>query len=330
MKKSFLFFWALIGFMVSCGVADETIDTERETVELTFKVNYEGKKEIKQVRGAVFDYDVAVKDDNPDGPPYSTAVFPEEHLTEGGVDFSAGVEMKLRGIKGKKYLVVIYGDVNSNDGKFKVNDIDPVYYLKDFILTDSKKFDILLKDKDVGECSKDNPNGFCDAGKVCVDGECRGDITCEPECEGKECGSDGCGGSCGTCSEDFICSEENTCVSDAVIGYEIKVRVFYKGNKEIKRLGIAGYYDDSYSGMPSYVQFVDSEEENIEFPYEFSFNPTKDGVLGNIENDFNGDFYVWLYGDVDGSGFKPEEDDPQVKFKVKLPISNEINEVEIR
>jgi hypothetical protein len=31
---------------------------------------------------------------------------------------------------------------------------------------------------------------------------------CEPDCTGKECGSDGCGGSCGTCAGDAICQQE--------------------------------------------------------------------------------------------------------------------------
>ena len=36
-------------------------------------------------------------------------------------------------------------------------------------------------------------------------------VTCVPDCEGKECGDDGCGGSCGKCSEDDACSNEGKC-----------------------------------------------------------------------------------------------------------------------
>ena len=39
-------------------------------------------------------------------------------------------------------------------------------------------------------------------GKFCVDGEC---IECQPQCVGKECGLDGCGGSCGECLEGQLC-----------------------------------------------------------------------------------------------------------------------------
>ena len=37
--------------------------------------------------------------------------------------------------------------------------------------------------------------GTCGQQTTCIDGQC----VCEPDCEGKECGSDSCGGSCGNC-----------------------------------------------------------------------------------------------------------------------------------
>ena len=40
--------------------------------------------------------------------------------------------------------------------------------------------------------------------------ELPGPDTCHPNCEGKECGDDGCGGTCGVCTVDFGC-EEGTC-----------------------------------------------------------------------------------------------------------------------
>jgi len=39
-------------------------------------------------------------------------------------------------------------------------------------------------------------------------------VTCEPSCDGRQCGSDGCGGSCGTCSSGQICSSAGRCVSE--------------------------------------------------------------------------------------------------------------------
>ena len=48
--------------------------------------------------------------------------------------------------------------------------------------------------------------GMCD---ICTDldndGACGGVLPCVPNCAGLECGSDGCGGSCGNCEEGFIC-----------------------------------------------------------------------------------------------------------------------------
>lgn len=38
-----------------------------------------------------------------------------------------------------------------------------------------------------------------------------GACVCTPDCAGRECGTDGCGGSCGECSEDETCTREGTC-----------------------------------------------------------------------------------------------------------------------
>ena len=50
-------------------------------------------------------------------------------------------------------------------------------------------------------------------------GEC---IGCTPDCEGKECGDDGCGGSCGECPEAYecvagTCEEEGGCVPNCMV-----------------------------------------------------------------------------------------------------------------
>jgi hypothetical protein len=41
------------------------------------------------------------------------------------------------------------------------------------------------------------------------------DEICEPGCDGKECGDDGCGGDCGPCGDGFICNT-GSCVADCV------------------------------------------------------------------------------------------------------------------
>ncbi len=43
----------------------------------------------------------------------------------------------------------------------------------------------------------------CADGEACVEGAC----VCTPDCEGKVCGDDGCGGSCGDCEEGSACRE---------------------------------------------------------------------------------------------------------------------------
>jgi hypothetical protein len=54
-------------------------------------------------------------------------------------------------------------------------------------------------------CGKDGETcQYCPGGMdECVDGEC----VCQPECGGKECGPDGCGGNCGTCPGGKECVE---------------------------------------------------------------------------------------------------------------------------
>ncbi len=46
--------------------------------------------------------------------------------------------------------------------------------------------------------------------------------TCEPDCDGKDCGDDGCGGACGSCVPGFSCGDDFTCTlggsADDVVG----------------------------------------------------------------------------------------------------------------
>ena len=63
-------------------------------------------------------------------------------------------------------------------------------------------------------------DGCCPAGQVCHEGVC-----CLPDCTGKECGDDGCGGSCGVCEELpwVTCTAAGQCgdvCADACLGKE--------------------------------------------------------------------------------------------------------------
>ncbi len=44
--------------------------------------------------------------------------------------------------------------------------------------------------------------GKCTSGQQCKNGKC---VACTPNCSGKQCGDDGCGGSCGSCSTNETC-----------------------------------------------------------------------------------------------------------------------------
>jgi hypothetical protein len=63
------------------------------------------------------------------------------------------------------------------------------------------------------ECGPDGCGGTCGGcatGETCTAGQCVG--ACVPACDGKECGPDGCGGSCGACAVGETCTA-GTCVS---------------------------------------------------------------------------------------------------------------------
>ena len=58
--------------------------------------------------------------------------------------------------------------------------------------------------------------GDCDPGKLCSQGACIDPGTCGANCEGKICGPDGCGGICGYCTYPEVCDPEGQCVEVCV------------------------------------------------------------------------------------------------------------------
>jgi len=70
---------------------------------------------------------------------------------------------------------------------------------------------------DIGDASGLDPDIEVVLPKECsealLDGDSNAehDIKCLPECQSKECGDDGCGGSCGNCAEDSECDVDGKC-----------------------------------------------------------------------------------------------------------------------
>ncbi len=58
-------------------------------------------------------------------------------------------------------------------------------------------------------CGDEGPDTTRDTGAADVDG---GGDTCVPDCDGKQCGGNGCGGQCGTCQGTLTCNAAGQCV----------------------------------------------------------------------------------------------------------------------
>ncbi len=58
--------------------------------------------------------------------------------------------------------------------------------------------------------------GYCTYPAVCdAEGQCV--EVCEPECDGKNCGPDGCGGDCGICDDGLECGDDGLCYEKACV-----------------------------------------------------------------------------------------------------------------
>ena len=70
-------------------------------------------------------------------------------------------------------------------------------------------------DKDCGDDGCGGSCGDCEGDDACDSGVCTPPPECVPACDGKTCGDDGCGGSCGTCDDpNTICVNSNCCLPD--------------------------------------------------------------------------------------------------------------------
>jgi hypothetical protein len=64
------------------------------------------------------------------------------------------------------------------------------------------------QDKECGSDGCGGTCGSCEPGTGCTDGACLEGEPCQPDCTGKTCGDDGCGGDCGSCSDGLPCTND--------------------------------------------------------------------------------------------------------------------------
>ncbi len=70
-------------------------------------------------------------------------------------------------------------------------------------------------DKTCGSDGCGGTCGTCGGGSPYCDATGNCTATCTPQCDGKTCGDDGCGGNCGTCGSGMTCSYADKCIPSA-------------------------------------------------------------------------------------------------------------------
>ena len=114
-----------------------------------------------------------------------------------------------------------------------------------------------VPDCDGKQCGDDGCNdvcGFCAEQEVCSEtGQCE----CLPDCDAKACGGDGCGGSCGTCAADEFCSDVFACLArdDSRFNYEHSAHDFETIGAFV--VGVAQSTERAYLGTGSLKVSVD-------------------------------------------------------------------------
>ncbi len=69
--------------------------------------------------------------------------------------------------------------------------------------------------KDCGADGCGGECGSCSKDETCQSGICEDSTgVCTPDCSGVQCGDDGCGGSCGACTQGSSCSSDGVCIAD--------------------------------------------------------------------------------------------------------------------
>ena len=149
---------------------------------------------------------------------------------------------------GNSITVNVIRQNNNPSGSYRIYQVSETYNRSELYTRD--QVNAMLNSINAISCNKDNQcetvsiiasslNGTGNS-YACIDSNgkiVRSDYqcVCTPQCSGKQCGSNGCGGSCGTCPTGQICSSNGQCVSnnitctdsDGGINYIVKGTVDY-------------------------------------------------------------------------------------------------------
>jgi len=116
---------------------------------------------------------------------------------------------------------------------------------------------------------------------------------CTPQCEGKSCGSDGCGLSCGECSDDLICDDEDQCVTQEgnscetpfVVADDVSLPVSYQGSTS----DATNTYGKPYGQCPGETKKIGAGSRDE----VYAFTPQEDGNYEiSITSQFQGALYI--------------------------------------
>jgi hypothetical protein len=129
--------------------------------------------------------------------------------------------MKIRWTAGLVALVLTLvlscsGDKVNVDGDLLTD--DAVEVVSSQMAETSVGPDGCLPNCEYRDCGDDGCGGSCGecdgCDCECMDGMCL--CWCACDCEGRECGDDGCGGSCGECGNNEVCGDDRTCIPDCL------------------------------------------------------------------------------------------------------------------
>ena len=120
--------------------------------------------------------------------------------------------------------------------------------------------------------------GSCPAGQKCTgEGKC-----CTPSCAGKQCGEDGCGGRCGSCGKGEICNAASKCIKPGFALREVVIQpgTFVMGSPSTEK---GHYHDEAPQHRVTLTRGFAMWKYEItqgEFQAIMGYNPSTDKACG--------------------------------------------------